>query len=56
MEGSQTRPTAIVFFHTGLGYYGYTFATQARFTNMSGLLFSAVIIFLIGLISDATHR
>ncbi|HQZ62882.1 MAG TPA: glycosyltransferase family 2 protein, partial [Dokdonella sp.] len=33
--------------------YGFTFATQHRFTNMSLLLFSAaVIIFLIGLISE----
>ncbi len=46
-------PTAMVFFLTGLGYYGYTFVTQGRFTNMSALLFSAaVIIFLIGLISE----
>jgi hypothetical protein len=37
----------------GLGYYAYTFATQHRFTNMSALLLSAaVIIFLIGLISE----
>ena len=37
----------------GLGYYGYTFITEHRFTNMSVLLFSAaVIIFLIGLISE----
>ena len=46
-------PTAIAFFLTGLGYYGYTFATMHRLTNMSTLLFSAsVIIFLIGLISE----
>ncbi len=46
-------PAALSFFLTGLGYYGYTFATQSRFTNMSTLLFSAaVIIFLIGLISE----
>ncbi|HVL10646.1 MAG TPA: glycosyltransferase family 2 protein [Burkholderiaceae bacterium] len=46
-------PTALAFFLVGLGYYGYTFATQGRFTNMSVLLFSAaVIIFLIGLISE----
>lgn len=46
-------PTAVVFFVLGLGYYGYTFATAGRFTNMSALLFSAsVIIFLIGLISE----
>lgn len=46
-------PTAIVFFLTGAGYYGYTFHTQARFTNMSLLLFSAaVIVFLVGLVSE----
>jgi len=46
-------PIAAAFLFTGLGYYGYTFATQHRFTNMSTLLFSAaVIIFLIGLISE----
>ncbi|MGJ4804870.1 glycosyltransferase family 2 protein [Luteimonas sp. SDU82] len=46
-------PTAMTFFLIGLGYYGYTFATYGRFTNMSALLLSAaVIVFLIGLISE----
>ena len=46
-------PTAGTFFLVGLGYYGYTYMTQGRFTNMSVLLFSAsVIVFLIGLISE----
>lgn len=46
-------PVAMAFFLTGLGYYGYTFVTMHRLTNMSTLLFSAaVIIFLIGLISE----
>lgn len=46
-------PASGLFFATGLGYYAYTYATTARFTNMSMLLFSAsVIIFLIGLISE----
>jgi len=46
-------PTALLFFMLGSGYYGYTFATEHRFTNMSALLFSAaVIVFLIGLISE----
>lgn len=46
-------PIAAAFFAIGLGYYGYTFATMHRLTNMSTLLFSAsVIIFLIGLISE----
>ena len=46
-------PTAAAFFLAAVGWYGYTFATQGRLTNMSTLLFSAaVIIFLIGLISE----
>lgn len=46
-------PTAIAFLFTGLGWYGYTFLTEGRFTNMSVLLFSAaVIVFLIGLVSE----
>lgn len=46
-------PIATAFFLTGLGYYGYTYSTMHRFTNMSTLLFSAaVIVFLIGLISE----
>ncbi len=46
-------PTALLFGVLGLSYYAYTFATQARFTNMSALLLSAaVIVFLIGLISE----
>jgi hypothetical protein len=36
-----------------LGYYGYTFFAEHRFTNMSALLLSAaVIVFLIGLVSE----
>jgi glycosyltransferase involved in cell wall biosynthesis len=46
-------PTAFVFGLLGLGYYAYTFFTEHRFTNMSALLLSgAVIVFLIGLISE----
>jgi glycosyltransferase involved in cell wall biosynthesis len=46
-------PTAVVFGLLGMGYYGFTFATEHRFTNMSALLLSAaVIVFLIGLISE----
>lgn len=46
-------PASFVFFLLGLAYYGYTLATAHRFTNMSALLLSAaVIIFLIGLISE----
>lgn len=46
-------PTSLLFFFTGLGYYGYTLLSHARFTNMSLLLFiSAALIFLLGLISE----
>ena len=46
-------PASAAFFFLGLGYYGFTYVTQGRFTNMSTLLFSAaVIIFLIGLVSE----
>ena len=46
-------PISGLFFTTGVGYYAYTYFTQGRFTNMSMLILSAaVIIFLIGLISE----
>jgi glycosyltransferase involved in cell wall biosynthesis len=46
-------PTSMVFGGLGLAYYAYTYALQQRFTNMSALLLSAaVIVFLIGLVSE----
>lgn len=46
-------PASALFFVTGLSYYAYTYFSSGRFTNMSMLLLSAaVIIFLIGLISE----
>lgn len=46
-------PISGFFFVSGLSYYGYTYFTIGRFTNMSMLILSAsVIIFLIGLISE----
>ena len=46
-------PVSGLFFATGVGYYIYTYITMGRFTNMSLLLLSgAVIIFLIGLLSE----
>ena len=46
-------PASAIFFLTGAGYYAYTYMTQARFTNMTLLLLSAaVIVFLIGLVSE----
>ncbi|MCO6441513.1 MAG: glycosyltransferase family 2 protein [Nitrococcus mobilis] len=46
-------PASVLFFLLGVGNYGYTYAIEGRFTNMSALLFSAsVIVFLIGLLSE----
>ncbi|MFC4487101.1 glycosyltransferase family 2 protein [Tepidiphilus baoligensis] len=46
-------PVSAGFFLLGLGNYLYTFLAERRFTNMSALLLSAaVIVFLIGLISE----
>jgi len=46
-------PISLTFFTTGLGYYVYTYLTEHRFTNMSGLLFTtSVLVFLIGLVSE----
>ena len=46
-------PVSVTFLVLGLGNYAYTFGHGHRFTNMSALLLSAaVIVFLIGLISE----
>lgn len=46
-------PLAFVFFLLGAAWYGYTFTTISRFTNMSALLMSiGFIIFMMGLISE----
>lgn len=46
-------PIAATVFLTGLSYYGYTFFTAGRFTNMSALMFTtALIIFMVGLVSE----
>lgn len=46
-------PVSLAFFALGLSYYGYTFLSQHRFTNMSALLFvTSVLVFLIGLVSE----
>lgn len=46
-------PFSIAFFSAGLARYLYTFFEFGRFTNMSALLLmNAVLIFLIGLISE----
>lgn len=46
-------PVSAGFFLTGLGYYLFTYLSSGRFTNMSALLLiSAVITFLIGIVSE----
>jgi glycosyltransferase involved in cell wall biosynthesis len=46
-------PISLLLFTTGLCYYGYTFFTLHRFTNMSALLFlSALFTFLIGILAE----
>ncbi|NNC98733.1 MAG: glycosyltransferase family 2 protein [Gammaproteobacteria bacterium] len=46
-------PISAGIFTTGIAYYGFTYLTQGRFTNMSAVLFlAALIIFLIGIIGE----
>ena len=46
-------PVSMYLFLMGLGYYGYTYWTEHRFTNMSMLLFTtAVTVFMMGLIAE----
>jgi glycosyltransferase involved in cell wall biosynthesis len=46
-------PISLVFFLLGSGYYGYTYSTIGRFTNMSALLLTtSTLVFLIGLVSE----
>ena len=46
-------PLSLVFFLTAAGYYGYTYVTINRFTNMSAvLLIYSLSLFLIGLVSE----
>ncbi len=46
-------PIAGSFFGLGIAYYFYTFINYHTFTNMSAVLFlSAIIVFLIGLVSE----
>ena len=46
-------PVSLLLFFTGLSYYGFTYLTEGRFTNMGNLLFSSsLIIFMMGLLSE----
>lgn len=46
-------PISLAVFLVGLSYYGYTFFTAGRFTNMSALMLTtSLIIFMVGLVSE----
>ncbi|MBT3812704.1 MAG: glycosyltransferase family 2 protein [Gammaproteobacteria bacterium] len=46
-------PISTALFLLGMGYYGYTYVTMHRFTNMSALLLNtSVITFLMGFLSE----
>jgi len=46
-------PVALVLFVLGTVWYGYTYATTNRFTNMSAVLYlSALLTFLFGIVSE----
>ncbi|MBF0266774.1 MAG: glycosyltransferase family 2 protein, partial [Gammaproteobacteria bacterium] len=46
-------PISLFLFTTALAYYGYTYFTLQRFTNMSSLLFiSSLFMFMMGIISE----
>ncbi len=46
-------PLSLLSFLAGVLYYGYTFFTSGRFTNMSAVLFIySLLIFLIGILSE----
>ncbi len=50
-------PISFTLFVAALLYYGFTFFTQGRFTNMSALLFnSSIIIFMIGLVAEQVSQ
>jgi glycosyltransferase involved in cell wall biosynthesis len=46
-------PLSLAFLLTAVAYYGYTYATMGRFTNMSAVLFIySLTLFVIGLVSE----
>ncbi|MEQ5837396.1 glycosyltransferase family 2 protein [Marinobacter sp. NFXS9] len=46
-------PLSFFVFFVGLCYYGYTFFSMGRFTNMSALMFTtSLIVFMVGLVSE----
>lgn len=46
-------PMSFLFFLLGMGWYAYTLVTEARFTNMSAMMFTtSIIVFMMGLVSE----
>ncbi len=46
-------PVSFGVFLLGMFYYGYTYFSQGRFTNMSALMFTtSLLVFLVGLVSE----
>lgn len=46
-------PIALLVFLVGAGYYGYTYFSFGRFTNMSALMLTtSLMVFLVGLVSE----
>ena len=46
-------PISLLLFFAGISYYGFTYYTSGRFTNMSAVMFlSSLTIFLIGIVSE----
>lgn len=46
-------PVSVCLFLMGLGYYGFTFYSEHRFTNMSMLLLTtSVVVFMMGLVAE----
>lgn len=46
-------PMSFFIFLIGISYYGFTYYTQGRFTNMSALMFTtSLIVFMVGLVSE----
>ncbi|WP_323751963.1 glycosyltransferase family 2 protein [Marinobacter sp.] len=46
-------PISLILFFIGSAYYGFTFFTMGRFTNMSALMFTtSLVVFLVGLVSE----
>lgn len=46
-------PLSLIVFMIGMSYYGFTYFTMGRFTNMSALMLTtSLIIFMVGLVSE----